>query len=458
MEMFHKEAANQMKVEHIQILVKEFFRGPSAKCSIEDADMSVLERWFKELGVGWVLHLVDGAPAGRLDQSTLGVSSWIRALTEIMDIFCLMTSLFPGHGSVDEEEPSTESEEQDMTEQAQFASFTQQALLKLLAFVDFTDALSLSCDALIGNRAFPPAPARYEKLHALLQVRYTLSKALSQIRYSSPSAEVERILGEIVSVLSAKEAKVGEAIWTQVEEIRTRILESIEDAEDPSYTQTIRGLSGIHKATSSMMAYVRFLLDGGVIIFSSVASVVSEAASRGKYVPQIGDETPLRSLAAEMVSSVQEKLANKSEALFPDQSRRFLFLINNSSFILNQLCYPYNFTGSLKAAFSEKEEGYIESYIQVSWAPVLACLSNPTPRRLGKKYSPLHQFESKFQKTCATQKLWKVPYPGLRKKLREAIIDKIVPGYTKYIEGNKKTTPKFTPQNLEEMLQELFEG
>ena len=57
-----------------------------------------------------------------------------------------------------------------------------------------------------------------------------------------------------------------------------------------------------------------------------------------------------------------------------------------------------------------------------------------------------------------TQKHWKVSDPELRRRLREVITDKIIPGYTEYIEDNKVTNPKFSPQELKAMLQELFEG
>jgi hypothetical protein len=110
------------------------------------------------------------------------------------------------------------------------------------------------------------------------------------------------------------------------------------------------------------------------------------------------------------------------------------------------------------AAATRKVEQYIESYIEVSWAPMLSCLSNPTPLCLGRNHSPLSKFESEFQKTYTTQKLWKVPDPELRKRLRKAVIEKIIPDYTRYIEDSKVINPKFTPQELEEMLQELFEG
>jgi len=110
------------------------------------------------------------------------------------------------------------------------------------------------------------------------------------------------------------------------------------------------------------------------------------------------------------------------------------------------------------AQLTRKVEDYMETYLQVSWSPVLSCLLTPTPSCFGKNCSPLPKFEFEFQKTYSTQKLWKVPDPELRKNLRRAITEKINSGYTKYIEDNNVTTLKFTPQNLQEMLQELFEG
>lgn len=80
------------------------------------------------------------------------------------------------------------------------------------------------------------------------------------------------------------------------------------------------------------------------------------------------------------------------------------------------------------------------------------------PLCFGKNYSPLAKFESEFHKTYTSQKLWKVPDPKLRKTLRKAIIQKIVPAYTDYINDNNVTSPKLTPKDLEEMLQEMFEG
>ncbi|CAN6169445.1 unnamed protein product [Urochloa humidicola] len=449
-----KETASEKKIKHIKSLAKEFFGAPPAEHGTGGARMSVLRRWFTELGVGWVLHFSDGAPAtaGKLAEHTLDASSWIRALTEIKNAFCLMTSPFPGHGAMDDgEEAATEIDE----EQFQSVSFTREAMLEMLTSVDILVAPDPGYRVSVHDPVWVSAP--YQQFHALVLVHNTLVTTLSQIQLSldsSSSTKVGKILGGIVtSVLLAKERKVGEVIWTQMEEIRTRILESVDDGQDSSSCiQNPQGSSDIHEATRSLVEYVMFLQDN----YFCVSPVVSQAISLGKYVPQVGDLRPLTSMAVQMVSCLQEKLHSKSEK-FPDPSLGLLFILNNSFFIGDQLQYTFYFAGCCNAMLAGKVEGYMERYIEVSWAPVLSCLFNRTPLCFGRN-SPLPKFKSEFQKTYNAQKLWKVPDPKLRTTLREAIVKKIVPGYTKYVEDDNVTTPKLTPGNMQQMLQELFEG
>jgi len=156
------------------------------------------------------------------------------------------------------------------------------------------------------------------------------------------------------------------------------------------------------------MMYVMFLENYDSIM----KPIVSEAASLGKYIPRVGDVPPLTSLEVEMVSCLEEKLANKSEA-FPDQGLRFLFLLNNSSFIADQLHDTPYFPKSYKEDLAGKAEDYMKRYMQVSWALVLSCLINPTPNCLGKNYFPMPKFKSDFQKMYTTQiwrKYWKRKY------------------------------------------------
>jgi len=98
---------------------------------------------------------------------------------------------------------------------------------------------------------------------------------------------------------------------------------------------------------------------------------------------------------------------------------------------------------------------------------VLKCLRNPTFDCFKRNYSPLPKFESHFQKKKKVRvqvsdnlRCPKVPDPELRKRLRVAIIERVVSGFTNYLEDNNRITlgVTVTPRELEEMLQELFEG
>ncbi|CAO2186662.1 unnamed protein product [Urochloa humidicola] len=456
----YPELITEEKKKRIKSLIREFFGAPSATGSINSGyyndNISALKKWFIELGVYWVLH----AP-GPDGICSVHAPSWTHALDKITETIQLMAKLFPEIESMNEAR---------IPDQIQFAQFIQKTMLKMLSFVDVIVASNAK---ITMEEVMNWGPQQCDKLSALLSVRVALSWALPKTCFpihTLPSAKVKRIQREIVNLLSAKEAKVGEAVWSTMEEIRNRILQSMEDGDESSGTQTPQGSSDIHKATQSLMRYISILRSH----YSSVASVVSEATttSVGKYVPQIEDPFPLNSLIVEMVSCLEEKLVKMSGS-FPDQGLGLLFLLNNSYFIRETLLSSFLLSNSSfirgspqkyssldvhVAALFEKVEGYIESYLQVSWEPVLSCLPNPTHPRFWKRYSPLYKFESQFQKTYNTQMLWKVPDPKLRKTLRIAINEKIVPDYTKYIEDNNVTTPELTPQKLEEMLQELFEG
>jgi hypothetical protein len=418
--------------------------------------MVALERWFTELGVGWVVHVASSSgELGNTTTSTFDTWSWIRALAEIMETIRLTTSLSPVHGLVGmpSEEPPAETGKQatsNSPDQLKFVQFFHGTMLKMLVFVDV-----LVREVVVTKGV----PVPYMKLSNLLGVHGALSRALSEIWllfHSPPSTQVEVVERKIASLLSTKEAKAGEAVWSTMEQIRACIIESMDDGGDSSGTPPLQGSSGIHKSTVSVMTYMKFLQKN----YLSVAPIVSEAACLGKYVPQIRNIRPLDSMIVEIVSCLEEKLANSSES-FLVQALRFLFLLNNSYFIREHLDLPFPSLNNVHLeSITHKVKAYMESYIQVSWAPMLSCLLNPAPLCFRRNnYSQLPKFESEFQKICSVQRQWKVPDPKLRKTLRKAITEKVIPEYTECIEDNKVvTTLKLSPRELEEMLQELFEG
>jgi hypothetical protein len=175
--------------------------------------------------------------------------------------------------------------------------------------------------------------------------------------------------------------------------------------------------SDIHMDTRFVIRYIRLLCSH----YRSAAAIVSEAATLGKYEPETTNVLTLDSMVREIASCLQETLAKISQ-FFLDRGLRFLFLLNNLYFLRQELPNdtPFSLQENMTALFG-KVGDHVNSYVQVSWAPMLSSLLNPTPLCFKRSCSLLPKFEDEFRKMYTTQKLWKVPDPELRKTLRNAI-------------------------------------
>ncbi|CAO2153141.1 unnamed protein product [Urochloa humidicola] len=417
------------KIERAKRLVKEFCYG--------NGDIgAVVERWLSEMGVGWVLGLTSDTSLLLRAQRDLK-ENWIQALMEIMGstVLLILTQDVP--------------EERDML--LGLVQLLKETVLKMLPFVD---ALLAAGDLDATNEEEAPS---VEKLRTLVDVRVAMSRASEGIKLcfgfwlSVEMEAAERGYGDVVSLLLAKEERLDETIWNTMEEVRTSILN-----DDDSTRWGIKARQGspdICRVTRSLVTYIEYLCGNYQVVYH----IVCTAAKLGNYVPSQDETDPLSTLIMEMVSSLQLKL-NKRSKSFPNHSLRFLFLINNTHFLAQHIHPTYVWLSEFhKTAFTLKIEDYIQKYLQVSWEPVLSCLYNHTPRWFRKK-SALLKFDLEFRKTYNAQKLWKVPDIELRERLRQAIIEKVVPDLTRYLEDNNVTNPGVTPQEREEMLLELFEG
>jgi hypothetical protein len=447
-----------------------------------------LERWLSEMGIGWVLDLTaDDPSAGTIllraqPQRNSLTEGWIRALIEVMEsthleyLQCLRLVLEEGfRGRLLRIFVATVLKERfvrgtDLPGRVQLFRNFEATVLRMLPFVDALLAAA-DLDASNGTTAVgvtngEQAPS--EKLQALLDVRDALSSASEGIQYCfhycDSSVEMEAKGSKLPSLLSEKEHRLEEAIWNTMEVVRYSILSSDNDDDNEGGgTQISQGSPDIRKVTRSIVTYIKYLCKN----YRRLNCIVRAAAELGIYVPNrdiissflISAEqdkaSPLTTLALEMVSSLQVKLAKRSES-FPDHSLRLLFLINNTHFIQQQL-HPLFCIRHHIAVLTPKIEGYIQEYLQASWAPVMSCMYNHTPRWF-RKNSALPKFDLEFEKTYTAQKLWKVPDPELKTRLRKAIVEQVIPGLTRCLEDNNVTSPGITPQEREEMLLELFEG
>ncbi|XP_066377034.1 uncharacterized protein [Miscanthus floridulus] len=438
-----------------------------------------LDRWLWELQVIWVLHLAQlDASAGRAFVSRRlqhTARSWVLALHGISRSIVSFTGWCP---SQEEEDEALQQLQTCWPPTSELVGFFAATFSHMLPFVDVVVALeiidpSASDDdhqiIVSGSRG---GVASAHKFQALADVRDGLAGALEHVQlwdsWLSSSlqlqAEAKRASGRMCRLLLVGLDRLDEAIRDTRDYIKTQFMSLMGDRHHDS---TASGLAedlspGIHKATKSALSciivlstsYKRCAMDLPTIHEAPVSVRVN-----GKDAPAAtGNENTSSSsnLIMVMIRSLEEKLTRASES-FPDQSLRFLFLINNLYFVWHQLRTNQRLVDVPMYALTHKIDGYINSYIQVSWTPVLKPLHDHTPCCL-TRYSAQHNFETKFEKTYIKQKLWKVPDPELREELRAAIIKKVIPAFTKFLEDNVVSASRVTPKELEEMLEELFEG
>ncbi|KAL6873952.1 hypothetical protein ACP4OV_014034 [Aristida adscensionis] len=401
-------------IRKIQDLVFEFSNG----------DARAVETWLLDLDVGWVLLLPDGddvASEGRLRPLQHFARRCGRALTastSSISFKALATYDMSNYGK-----PSVHIEDVGVL----FARFLEATVLKMLPF------LRVIRSAGSNEWAVPPN----EKIQALIELAEVLEETREKAdllrKNSSLNPDADESIHKAMQVLD-------EAIWDTIDEIR--IMSSRDTiGDDTTYL--------------SVLTCVLVLTDKRTPLYR----IVHKAYEAGDYVPRYYDTIPFTSLIMEMISYLEEKLSKKSQ-LVPDQSKGLLHLLGIIDLVWRELdgdSFVHLFP---LTDLTRKVDDYIQKYLQVSWAPVLSCLHQPNPvfcLSLGRP-SPLRKFESEFQKTYTTQKLWKVVDPNLRRKLREAIIKKVTSGFTEYLEDNNIANPRVTSEELKEMLQELFEG
>ncbi|WVZ78433.1 hypothetical protein U9M48_026142 [Paspalum notatum var. saurae] len=433
-----EEESAKKKLEHIKSLVVEFNGGNN---------LSAVERWLRELQVGWVLLL------GETAESTAGrildfyAKSWILALHEIGKSISRCVVDGWRWRSQQQEDQGT-SKHHPPAAAAEFAKLVEATVLKMLPFVDIAVATPTQ------NTHRPGAVAE-EKLQALVGLHEALSTASEHILPLLTECTTTRAL------LSADLTRLGKVIWDTTVEIRNSIIASLDGCD---------GSMGIiiHGATRSVTSYAKVLW----MNHGQLNRIIDDAVRRGEHVCFENENVSyLTNLIIDMVRSLEEQLATNSQSWFSVdlQGLRFLFLINNCYFIFQELQASSQWHLAVRLSMPDlarKIDDYIDCYLQVSWAPVLKCLQAPpaTPRCLTAYYSPpLTKFVSRFQKTYAAQKLWKVPDPEMRKRLRKAIVDRVVPVFARFLEDNSididaPGVVTLTPRKVEKMLGELFEG
>uniref|UniRef100_A0A0D9V178 Exocyst subunit Exo70 family protein n=1 Tax=Leersia perrieri TaxID=77586 RepID=A0A0D9V178_9ORYZ len=116
----------------------------------------------------------------------------------------------------------------------------------------------------------------------------------------------------------------------------------------------------------------------------------------------------------------------------------------------------------LQGQKQDRLDQLITDYVEASWNPVISSFEERAqiaiilwPHQLFDK------FNSSFEMIYRVQKTWKVTDPNIRLKLREAIIQKVIPIYQMQMEnqsGKKQKSARYSVEQLESQLLDMFEG
>lgn len=163
------------------------------------------------------------------------------------------------------------------------------------------------------------------------------------------------------------------------------------------------------------------------------------------------------------------ELEKDAEMLCPgEKGRKHMFLLNNAFGVLQIMALPGALfsNGELAGTLASAVKRYKNSYFEECWVPLKNAI-----------HLNMDEFTAGFLDTCSNQRTWKVT-AELRYKLREEIVDLIVPPYEvslsapranrsrlsgvlcsfeRVITGKKKQK-KHTVEGLEDKINGLFEG
>ncbi|CAA6664056.1 unnamed protein product [Spirodela intermedia] len=247
-------------------------------------------------------------------------------------------------------------------------------------------------------------------------------------------------------------------------------LAEFENAVQRETSQKQLQFGGIHPLTRYVMNYVKLLVDySGTLngLMNQDGDAGEDPAvehhddnSHGGTCPHLGCHV------LSTVSYLESNIAEKSK-LYEDSGLQYVFLMNNILYMVQKV--KDSDLGSLLG------DEWIQSYLRASWTKVLNCLkdegigfnsSSGSASKVALK-ERFKNFNFAFEEVCRNQMTWKVPDSQLREELRISISEMVIPAYRSFmgrfggfLEGGRHAAKymKYTPEDLERYLLDLFEG
>lgn len=331
--------------------------------------------------------------------------------------------------------------------------FTETAKGCVMQLLNFGEAVA------IGRRSS-------EKLFRILDMYDALANVLPDLEALFSDESGEFVCSEARGVL----AGLGEAAKGTFAEFENAV-------RSETSRRPIQG-GEIHPLTRYVMNYVKLVVDYSETLNSLLGSEDDDSdhlQNRDRDNLELGNASPIGRRLFLLISCLESNLTEKSK-LYDDNAMQYIFLMNNILYIVQKV-KDSELGKILGDHWVRKRRGqirqYATSYLRASWGKVLACLkdegiggssSNASKMALKERFK---NFNASFEDIYRIQTAWKVHDPQLREELRISISEKVIPAYRSFMGrfGNQLDSGrnagkyiKYTPEDLENYLLDLFEG
>ncbi|KAJ6818593.1 exocyst complex component EXO70A1-like isoform X1 [Iris pallida] len=249
-----------------------------------------------------------------------------------------------------------------------------------------------------------------------------------------------------------------------------------EEAVEKDATKTAVQDGTVHPLTSYVINYVKFLFD-----YQSTLKQLFQEFATGE-----DSGSQLAVVTMRIMQALQSNLDGKSKQ-YKDPSLTYLFLMNNIHYMVRSVRRS-EAKDLLGDDWVQRHRRIVQQnanqYKRVAWAKILQTLSVQGSGSSGggagsegsnsssgvSRANVKERFKSfnvQFEELHQRQSQWTVPDPELRESLRLAVAEVLLPAYRSFIKRfgplvengkNPQKYIRYTPEDLDRMLGEFFEG
>ena len=299
-----------------------------------------------------------------------------------------------------------------------------------------------------------------EKLFRILDMYDALADVLPNLEAMITS---ELVCSEVWGVLNA----LGEAAKGTFAEFENAV-------QSETSKKPMQG-GEIHPLTRYVMNYVKLLVDYSDTLNKLLEHDEIDTGSLQIDADSLESMSPIARRLLLLITCLESNIEEKSR-LYDDSAMQYIFLMNNILYIVQKV-KDSELGKLLGDNWVRKRRGqvrqYATSYLRACWSKALACLkdegigggsTNASKVTLKERF---RSFNLCFEEIYRVQTAWKVPDPQLREELRISISEKVIPAYRSFmgrfrsqLESGRHAGKyiKYTPEDLENYLLDLFEG